>query len=794
MRDVDLVAIINSHRRDALGYEDGGLSNERSKALDHYHGRPYGNEVEGRSHVVSKDLSETIDWAMPAILKVFVQSGNIAEFEPVGPEDEQLAQQESDVTNKVFMQDNNGFMVLHDAIKDSLMLKNGYIKHYWEETETTEATAYTGLTLDEVAKLFADLEGEGATVKVEGQESRQEQVETPMGPQTIEVFDIRLRVTRKEGKVRCAPVPPEELRVSRRCTGPLSTSPFVEHVTRKTRTDLLEMGMSRSFVDSLPAFSDKENNTETLSRDSVDDESNAGGLAFIDKSMDEIEYCECYIKVDWDGDGSAELRKVVTVADRIPPGDEWNEEIDALPISGGVPKRIPHRHIGESLDDDIADLQEIKTTLIRQMLDNIYATNNNQWLVNERVNLQDFLQSLPGGIKRVKGMEPIAGAVEPVVATPIMQQIMPAIDYIDGTKESRTGINRATTGLDPDVLKQSTKGAFMENLNRASQKIEMITRMLAETLVRPTMLAVHALLIKHQNKPMVTRLRGKFVQVNPQEWRRRTDIILKVGIGTGNEEEKRQKLMLLTQMQDRLLPMGLVGPMQAYTIFADMARAMGFDMPEKYAMSPDSPEFQKAQQQPKPPDPIIQVKQMELQADAQKFQAETVVEQRNMQMQAELDRQKAEFNMQQELVRSQNDVAIEQAKIQAQAELERWKAELAANVALEKERMATEAKLAVERYKADSAMRQQRMAMMAKDGMELDDEGNVIPGAGVANIAATIQAGLNEALSGVTERVQELLDAHRAPKTIERGPDGRPISVGGRQIIRGPDGKVMGLQ
>jgi hypothetical protein len=762
VRDADLIAIIGSHRRDALGYEDGGLSNERSKALDHYHGRPYGNEVEGRSHVVSKDLSEAVDWAMPAILKVFVQSGNIAEFEPIGPEDEALAQQESDVTNKVFMQDNNGFMVLHDAIKDALLLKNGYIKHFWEETESAEATQYTGLTLDEVAKLFSDLEGEGATVTVEGQDSRSEQIETPIGPQQIEVFDVKLRVTRKEGKVKCVPVPPEEIRVSKRCTGPLSTSPFVEHVTRKTRTDLLEMGMPRSFVDRLPAFSDQDNNTEKLSRDSVTDESNAGGLAFIDKSMDEVEYCEAYIRVDWDGDGIAELRKVVTVANQIPPGEEWNEEIDALPISGGVPKRIPHRHIGESLDDDISDLQEIKTTLVRQMLDNIYATNNNQWLVNERVNLPDFMQSLPGGIKRIKGMEPVAGAVEPVIATPIMQQIMPAIDYIDATKEGRTGINRATTGLDPDVLKQSTKGAFMENLNRASQKIEMITRMLAETLVRPTMLAVHALLIKHQDKPMVTRLRGKFVQVNPQEWRRRTDIVLKVGIGTGNEEEKRQKLLMLTQMQDRLMPLGLVGPMQAYSIFADMARAMGFDMPEKYAMSPESPEFQQAQQMPRPPDPIVQVKQMELQADAQKFQAETVVEHQNMQMQAELDRQKAEFNMKQEQLRSQNDVAIEQAKIQAQAELERWKAELDAQVALEKARIDAAAKLEIEQVKAAN------QPPPAAVSVNNDPNGD---------FAKSLETIIQRSEQNQQQVLGAIVDALSRPKTIVRGQDGRAIGV-----------------
>lgn len=682
MRDQDLVAIIQSHRRDSLGYGGSELSNERATAMDHYHGRPYGNEEEGRSQVVSKDLSETVDWALPAILKVFVQSGNVAEFEPVGPEDETLAQQESDVINKVFMQDNNGFMVLHDAIKDALLLKNGYIKHLWEESEETETTEYEGLDMGQISGLFQSLEAEGSKVEVLGQESRTVVIDTPTGQVPLEVFDVKIKVTRKVGKVVCVPVPPEELRVSKKCRGPLGESPFVEHVTRKTRSDLLEMGMNKAFVETLPAHNEYENSSEKLARDSVSDEGNDEGAAFSDRSMDEIEYCEAYIRVDVDGDGIAELRKVVTVANNIPPGDDWNEEIDAMPITGGVPKRIPHRHVGESLDDEIADLQEIKTTLFRQMLDNIYNTVNNQWVVNERVNLQDFMQSLPGGIKRVRGMEPIANSVEAVQTTPIMAQIMPAIDYIDNTKEARTGINKTTTGLDPDVLKQSTKGAFMENMNRASQKIEMITRMLAETLVKPTLLAVHGLLIKHQDKPMVTRLRGQFVQINPQEWKRRSDIVLKVGIGTGNEEEKRNKLMMVAQAQQQLAALGLVGPGQGYALFADLCRAMGFDMPEKYAMSPDSPEFQKKQQsQPKPVE--LQVKEMELQADAQKFQAQTAQKREEMQMEASIEQQKSQADLQQEQLRSQNDVAIEQHKINQQMELERYKAELDAQTKLQ---------------------------------------------------------------------------------------------------------------
>jgi hypothetical protein len=675
MTKEDLVAIIRAHRRDALGVEDGDLSTERATALDHYHGRPYGNEQEGRSQIVSRDLSEAIDWAMPAIMRVFTQSGSLGEFDPVGPEDEEMAQQESDYTNQVIMKDNPGFIILHDAIKDTLLLKNGYVKHSWDVTEKVGEEEYSGLTMDEITMMLEGLEAGGAKVEIKGQSSSMVTISMPTGDMPMEVFDIRLQVKRKKGKVCIEAAPAEEVRVSKRCRGSLQDSPFTEHVTRKTRSDLIEMGMSQSFVDSLPSYNERDNSSQVTSRDSVSDESNNIGSTIIDRSMDEIEYCEAYLKVDWDGDGIAELRKVVTVANKIPDGEDWNEAIDAVPMTTFIAKRMPHRHVGESLDDELADLQEIKTVLMRQLLDNIYLTNNNQWLVNERVNLSDFMTSLPGGVKRVSGNQPVSEAAAPVVSTPIVQQILPVVDYFDNVKESRTGISRTSTGLDPDVLKQSTKGAFMENLNRASQKVEMITRMLAETGVKEMVMQVHALLLKHQDKPRVVQLRGKWANVNPREWQERTDLNVRVGLGTGNEEEKRQKLMLMAELQQQLLSQtGMVGPAQAYALFEDLAKTMGFDIPEKYAMSPDSPEFKQKMNNP-PPNPMVQVEQMKLQAQGQ-------LDAQKMQMQSQMEQQKAQANLQQEQTRSANDVQIEREKIAAQMELERFKAHLKAETDL----------------------------------------------------------------------------------------------------------------
>jgi flagellar biosynthesis GTPase FlhF len=715
MTNEELVSIIQSHRRDSLGYEDGDLSSDRAKAMDHYYGRPYGNEVEGRSQVVSRDLAEGVDGAMPAIMKVFVQSGVVAEFDPVGPEDEEQARQESDYVNQVIMKDNAGFMVLHDVIKDILILKNGYGKHWWSEEEKISTESFTGLSMDQITKMFGDWEAEGSKVEVVEQDSKLvempghampngQQMEgampgMPPMPMQVEVFDLKVKITSKRGKVKLEAAPPEELRVSKKCRGSLQDSPFTEHVTRKTRSALREMGMSEAFVDALPAYSSDENSTERNARDSATDESGTHlGTSANDRSMDEIEFCEAYVKVDFDGDGIAELRKVVTCANKIPPGADWNEAIESVAITGGVAKRVPHRHVGESLDDDLAEVQEILTTLKRQLLDNIYHTNNSELAFNERVNPKDMMTSTPGGRKRVKGMEPINGSIVPIEVRSIIGEVMPVIQHYKQEKEDRSGVSRAGQGLDPDVLRDATKGAYLENLNRLSQKLEMMTRLIAETFVKELVLQVRALLMRHQDKPRMVQLRGKWVEVNPKDWKERTDVTVRVGLGTGNEEEKRQKLFAIAAQQDRLGPLGMVGPKQAYDLFADIVTAMGFDMPEKYALSPESPEFaQMMEQRKNQPNPQMQIEQMKAQAktqaDMQANQAQMQLERERMQMQAQVDAN-----------RQQQEAAQQQAKIQNEKELAILKEQLADQRAARDAEYAFRTAVEVARINAESRL------------------------------------------------------------------------------------------
>ena len=773
----ELVSIIQSHRADSLGVEDGQLTNERAEALDRYHARPYGNEMEGRSSVVSRDLSEAVDWAMPAIMRIFTQSGSVAEFDPVSAEDEPQAEIETDYVNQVIMKDNAGWLVLHDAIKDTLLLKNGYVKHWWEETEKVEEVKYQGLVIEEVQKLMQDLQADDAEVTIKGQEEHQ--IIGAAGP--MSVYDLELKIKRKKGKVVLEAVPTEEIRVSRKCRGSLQDSPFVEHVTRKTRSDLIELGMSREFVDRLPAYADNITSTQRTSRDSVSNETSEFGHAFNDRSMDEIEYCEAYIKVDWDDDGIAELRRVVTVGNEIPDGEEWNEAIPEVAITGFVAKRVPHRHVGESLYDDLADLQLIKTTLLRQLLDNVYSTNNNQWLVNERVNLADFMVSLPGGVKRIEGMEPVQSAVQAITAQPIIQQILPVVDYIDGIKESRTGISKSMTGLDPDSLNDVTKGAFMENMNRASQKVEMITRLIAESGVKEMVLRVHSLLMRYQDKQRIIRMKGKYVPVNPQEWRERTDLTVKVGLGTGNEEDRQRKLMMVADLQMKMLaPQGMVDAPHAFALFSDISKTLGFDMPDKYALSPQSPEFQQKMANP-PPNPVVMAEQAKAQAAMQIEQVKSQATGQIEQLRAQAKLQEVQANLELQAANDARDSERESMKAMYEAQL-------------------AEKQLELDKYKVDVDNATKITIAEMNRQTTLDTTTQAIQQQAGERVASDL-APVMEQMAGLGQGLQAIhahITAPRKPRKVVRDPNtGQALGIddGGTftPVQRGQDGRIEGI-
>ena len=154
-----LKSLLDSEKVAALAaMQSSKLSSERDDALMYYM-----NDLskdmpsqDGRSQAVSSDVADTIEGLLPQLMEIFAGSEEPIRFNPVGPDDVDAAQQETDYINHVFMNQNPGFLVLYSFIKDALLSKVGVVKVWWEEREEEEKETYYDLTDEQFAMITAD--------------------------------------------------------------------------------------------------------------------------------------------------------------------------------------------------------------------------------------------------------------------------------------------------------------------------------------------------------------------------------------------------------------------------------------------------------------------------------------------------------------------------------------------------------------------------------------------------------------------------------------------------------------
>jgi len=171
MTVLDVQAMVNGEHAGALAALTAAqLAQERADAMDYYLGNMSKDmpAQDGRSKTVSMDVQDTVEGLMPNLMEIFAGSDEVVRFEPVGPEDEEAAQQETDYVNHVFMQRNPGFMILYSFIKDALLSKVGIVKVWWEEREEEQRETYYGLSEEQFMLLSqAVLMSDGAMKIVE---------------------------------------------------------------------------------------------------------------------------------------------------------------------------------------------------------------------------------------------------------------------------------------------------------------------------------------------------------------------------------------------------------------------------------------------------------------------------------------------------------------------------------------------------------------------------------------------------------------------------------------------------
>ena len=664
----ELSAHLEQEINAALGYKDGKLTEQRSDALDRYYGKRYGNEQEGRSQIVTRDVADVIEWIMPSLMKIFTSGDQVVKFEPQGPEDVEMAKQSTDYVNYVIMRQNPGFSTIYQWFKDALLQKNGVIKHYWDDSSETLREEYKNLTEEEFTALLLD----------DNVEVKQHTENVGEGEMTLEptTHDVVVNRTYEDGQVRIEPVPPEEFLIDKYAKT-IDSARFVAHRVKKTKSELLEQGYPKSKIENV--FNNDEANykAERLSRFSHEQDNSPEGD--ID---DGVWVTECYLRVDYDNDGIAELRKVTKVGDELLD----NEAVDSVPFSSLTPIPMPHKFYGLSIYDLISDLQLIKTTLMRNLLDNMYLTNNGRYEVVEgQANLDDLMTSRPGGIVRVR----TPGAVNPLGTPQLDQNSFNMLGYLDSIREERTGVSKNSMGLSEGGLKShQTATGVGQVMTAAQQKIELIARVFAETGMKDLAKCVYQLVQKFEKPEKLVRLNNEWVSLYPQDWKDNLDCTAQVGLGFGNKDMNLMHLGRLSQTIQMIAQHPAAGmllkPKNVYNLVAEQIKAMGMKNVDDFITNPGDQDIPKKQG----PSPEEKAKQMEAQLKAeeikvklQKIQQESAIKQQEMQLEADisaqdlqLKREEAQVEMQikaQELEIKKAELALKQQELVLEREQER---------------------------------------------------------------------------------------------------------------------------
>jgi hypothetical protein len=594
MTEDDLLSLVEQEEAQCISSTSGALAEQRRQAMAYYYGQPYGNEVEGRSQVVTTEVKDAVEGVMPNLMAIFTSSDEIVRFEPQNPGDEAAAQQATEYINYIFSRLNNGFQTLYCLFKDALLLKNGYVKVYWEDYQ------------DEAKETYEDLSALEAAMMIQNNPDLE-----VVDYEVAETGDSYSRVVfkngRKLGKICIDPIPPDEVLVSRETPNALTKARFVEHRTLKTLSDIRQMGYD--VPDDIADFSGDDNieRVERLRYDDADANKDDAGLA--DPASRRVWFCEAYLHVDYDGDGIAEFRKVSKVGKTILD----NEEFDSLPIIGGTAILMPHKHYGLSLADLVMDIQLIKSTITRQLLDNAYNVNNRQLeVLDGMVNMEDLLVSRPGGIKRVKAM----GSIKPIDTPLLGAPFYSLLEYFDQMKQNRTGVRDFGNAVNPDALNAKAHTAELVR-DFAAERINLMARVLAEGPVKELFWKILELVSKHQNKPQIVKLRDKWVEVDPREWKNKFNMTVTVGLGTGSQQQQVNGAMQILNTQAGMVQLGLggrvvteqnqfqAGRMLAKALFPKNADVLFTDP----STQPPPP--------PPPPDPKILVAQMQTEAAKQ---------------------------------------------------------------------------------------------------------------------------------------------------------------------------------
>jgi hypothetical protein len=743
----------------------------RDKALDYYMGEmdKYVPPEPNRSRVVSRDVADTIGWMLPGIMRVFTASDRMAIAEPEEEVDAEFADEATDGMNYVFWKDNKGYEVVYNATWDALLMGNGIVKTYYDDEPVYKVSFHSGLTVDQAALLLQD-----ESTEVLAQEVTQETLIDPVSQQPVVVDLYELKIKRKvlDGKFVVDVIPPEEFLISDEaiCT---DEAAFTDHWQQKTRSELVAMGYDKDDVYEIPTAGRPDTPEEIARRLYIDDEST-------DASMERVDYHECFIRVDVDGDGEAELVRACYAGNQNGKLLDWEVWEDEHPFDDIPCEPIPHRWDARSIADETMDIQDIKTVISRQYLNNLYWVNNPQQAVFGDVKNPESLTDPQFG---QPVMMKAGGQVVPLERPYIGDKALMGLTHFDEVRQSRTGVGRQSMALDPEALQNQTATAAQNNRDASYSQVELVARNMAEWGWSKVFRKLMRLMIKHQKQPRKLMLGDKKqITIDPRFWNADMKVTINTGLGTGSRDRDLAMLgnVMSSQLMlaDRFVSLGAMEDAidmlpKILMTMEKMAEAAGIRNPDDFY-----PEYTEEK--------VAQLKQMAAER-AQQPPPEVALEQMKQQGAQQLKAVDAQISMQQAETKAQGDIVKNKAELEADmmtAEAERQNALILAQQKMEHDfRLQQEQIASNERIKA-AELKQQRELELLKLNMtdvQAGEDGEPKP---VDATTAMLMDGLGrlgEGVSRLGEMFAGMQAMMNAPTEIVRGPDGK--AMGTRKVV-----------
>ena len=616
--DEEFLSHCRSQLEDAKDFLENHLAPHRSDAIDVYHQREYGDEEQGRSQFVDSTVRDTVNAILPSLLKIFTSTERVLEFMPRQPEDVPFALQATDYVRHC-LNEANFYNVLHDAMKDALIVGSGFIKYFYEYANEVEGYSYTGLDDDTLAALMQDDKIEIASI-----DSRPIASGTDMPPEQIPmIHDVEVKRRSNKGKFRLECIPPEEILFNRRSKGFGDPSTdLIAHRRVVSVSDLVSLGYDKDdFIEYAGDTYDLDEQKEYYTRRPEIQGKEVSAVAYQEASK-KLLYTELYIKCDYDLDDYAEIRRVCIVG---PNFDKiiMNEPVNEFPFVHMTPYREPHDVIGSGLFDILRDVQKTKTQVVRGMLDSLSLSIFPRLsFIDGQCSVSDLMNVETGALIRMRSPD----AVKPLTVPFVGAQAEPMLNYFSEITENRTGISKASLGLAPESLMSSSPIAVSGTLSAAQMKTEYIARNFAETALKPLYQGILKLIVQHQDRETMIRLRNEWIPMNPAAWDTGYDVMINVALGGGDENLRMQALQTIAAKQEEIIK--LVGPdnplvnVQQYSnTLRKMTELSGFKNVDDFFKDPSKePPPQPEPEKPSPEE--IQMQAMQMQIELSKAQLE----------------------------------------------------------------------------------------------------------------------------------------------------------------------------